>query len=235
MSAAAQASAEKSIYTREYAGYREDTALARNFDRLIAKELAPRLTPGATILDVGCGGGAFLDAASRAGYEARGLDVSEDAAQLCRERGHEATSGDFLQNSNAATVDAITMWDVLEHLRVPGDFLSSVARYVKPGGLFVAKVPIYGGLSVSLSDRLPRLRSALLGAPDHVQYFTADSINAMVARSPLELVSLVQLASGIRTPPSGGNLRKRLGRRLKSTVSALSGDGNVLLVARSAE
>lgn len=229
-----QALAEKSIYTREYAGYRDDPVLAGKFEVLIARELAPRLLRGARVLDVGCGGGAFLDAASRAGYVVQGLDVSEDAAQLCRERGHDASSGDFLAGDDFEPVDAVTMWDVLEHLRAPADFLDTAARRLRPGGLLVAKVPVYGALSVSASDWLPRIRPAILGAPDHVQYYTPGSLAALVHGSPLELVSLVELATGIRTPPTGGGPRKRIARFVKSMIAALSGEGNILLVAQRA-
>lgn len=231
-SANEQSEAEKAIYTRDYAGYLRDPTLDRNFDELIATIVLPRLCKDALILDVGCGGGAFLDASRRAGLRVRGLDVSEDAAALCRERGHDAVAGDFLAREGDDAVDAVTMWDVLEHLREPADFIAGAARRLRPGGLFIAKVPTYGRLSVFLSDRIPRLRCALLGAPDHVQYYTPRSLRELFNGSGLTLVEFTALTQGIRTPPTGGTLRKRFARAVKSAIALVSGEGNVMLVAQ---
>ncbi|WP_243657434.1 methyltransferase domain-containing protein [Parafrankia sp. BMG5.11] len=229
-----QASSDKAIYTRSYAGYRDDPTLAQNFDRIIADVLLPRIPAAAAIIDVGCGAGAFLSAAKRAGLSATGLDVSEDAAVLCQQRGHEARAGDFLQTDGLQAVDVITMWDVLEHLRDPASFLKAAAVRLRPGGTFFAKVPTYGSVSIAIADRIPRLRQVLLGAPDHVQYFTPRSLRALFDGSELTVVELSELPGGIRTPPTGGGLRKRLGRRVKQLIASTSGEGNVLIVAKSA-
>lgn len=228
-----QSRAEKAIYTRDYAGYRQDTELARNFDELISEVVKPRTTEGATILDVGCGGGAFLDAAKRAGFIVHGLDISEDAAQLCRERGHKAHSGDFLVGTDRHDMDIVTMWDVLEHLRSPAQFLAAAEGRLRPGGLFIAKVPTYGALSVTLSSLVPRLRRVLLGAPDHVQYYSQRSLRALFARSNLSTLEFRELAGGIRTAPTGGGWRKTAARGIKRAIARLSGEGNILVVAQA--
>lgn len=226
-----QENSDRAIYTRSYAGYRDDPELAQNFDRLIAEILLPRIPAAAAIVDVGCGAGAFLSAARRANLSATGLDVSEAAAELCRQRGHEARVGDFLQTDGLDPVDVVTMWDVLEHLRDPAGFLEAAASRLRPHGIFVAKVPTYGALSIALADRIPRLRQVLLGAPDHVQYFTSRSLRALFDRSELMVVELNELPAGIRMPPKGGGLRKLLGRRVKQLIASISGEGNVLIVA----
>ncbi|MXO75503.1 methyltransferase domain-containing protein [Altererythrobacter aerius] len=233
MTQAEQTRAELAIYTREYAGYRQDGALDANFDRLISEALVPQMVPGSVILDVGCGGGAFLAAAQRAGLSASGLDISEEAAQLVRDRGYAASAGDFTQTDGQPAVGVITMWDVLEHLRTPHDFLDAAVRRLTPNGIFVAKVPTYGALSVVLSDRIARLRRVLLGAPDHVQYYTRDSLRALFDRSGLQVVEWRELPGGIRTAPKTGGFRKKIARRTKSAIAAISGESNMLVVARN--
>jgi 2-polyprenyl-3-methyl-5-hydroxy-6-metoxy-1,4-benzoquinol methylase len=229
---AEQTRAELAIYTREYAGYRQDATLDGNFDRLIHDAVVPQMVPGSIILDVGCGGGAFLAATQRAGLLASGLDISEEAAQLVRDRGYDARAGDFTQTDGQPAVGVITMWDVLEHLRVPHDFLDAAARRLTPNGIFVAKVPTYGALSVVLSDRFARLRRVLLGAPDHVQYYTPGSLRALFDRSGLQVVEWRDLPGGIRSAPKSGGFPKKIARRIKSAIAATSGEGNILVVAR---
>lgn len=227
---AQQARAELTIYTRDYAGYRQDASLDANFGRLIREVIVPHMAPEATILDVGCGGGAFLAAASRAGLSASGLDISEEAAQLVRDRGYDARAGDFTQTDGQRTVGVITMWDVLEHLRSPHDFLDAAARRLAPGGIFVAKVPTYGALSVVLSDRIARLRRVLLGAPDHIQYYTPRSLRALFDRSGLMVTecrelsgafALLQRLAGRARRSREGSKRRLPVHRAKATFSSL--------------
>lgn len=227
-----QRTLEKAIYSRGYAGYLPDATLAQSFDDLIENWLSGLVPSNSVILDVGCGAGAFLEAANRAGYGARGIDVSSDAAQLCRERGLDAFSGDFLTWGTEGEFSVITMWDVIEHLREPASFLDRVANLLPVDGIFFAKVPTYGSLSVNLSDHLPRLRQIMLGAPDHVQYFTPHSLRRLMDRSGLKVLQFVELETGLRRQPRGGGFRKLLVRRAKSAIAAASGEGNILIVAK---
>lgn len=232
VTATAQKAAEQAIYQRHYPGYKADPRLDDAFGRLIESYLAPVLPAGSAILDVGCGGGAFLQAARVAGYEVRGIDVSEDAAQLCRERGHNAEAADFLSYGEPSSVGAITMWDVLEHLRNPVDFLKRAATLLAPGGVLLAKVPTYGRLSIRIADHFPRGRGALLGAPDHIQYYNPGSLSALLERSGLEFTNQELATQGMRTAPTGGSVKRRFMRQVKTGIASVSGEGNQIVFAR---
>jgi 2-polyprenyl-3-methyl-5-hydroxy-6-metoxy-1,4-benzoquinol methylase len=104
-----------------YDGFRPDPAFAAYLRRFVESELSPRLPPDARVLDVGCGNGEFLAALAEHGLEGWGLDISGAAVEACRRRGLRASEGDLCGGEWPAqrSFDAVTLWDVLEHLTEP--------------------------------------------------------------------------------------------------------------------
>lgn len=101
------------------------------------------------VLDIGGGSGAFLDLARAKGHETLGLELSaEAAAEACR-KGHKVLN-ESLETVDAASfggpVDAITLFQVVEHLPNPRTFLATALNLLRPGGLLVASVPNRYGL-----------------------------------------------------------------------------------------
>ncbi len=91
------------------------------------------------LLDVGCSYGAFLQIAEQHGWEAHGIELSAVAAEFARrERGLRVTEGTLEQTSFPdAHFQAVTMWDVIEHLEDPLSTLRVVNRILAPGGILL--------------------------------------------------------------------------------------------------
>ena len=71
------------------------------------------------VLDIGCGRGEFLDLLRERGTSARGVDLNDEMAAICRERGLEATAGDALSYLIAqpdASLGGLFAAQVVEHL-----------------------------------------------------------------------------------------------------------------------
>jgi SAM-dependent methyltransferase len=230
-SAAEQRQIEQAVYTHDYAGYRNDPVFEQAIRSLLDSEIVPHLSQGARVLDVGCGAGDFLAAAKERGFRPTGIDISEAGARLCRQRGFEAVAGDFLTEDFGAEFDAVTMWDVIEHLRDPGAFFERSRGVLREDGLFIGKVPAFGPISVGLSKRIPRLAGMLLGAPNHVQYFTQRSLGALLRRTGFEVDWLHPPANRLRGKRRGGSLKRRVGRSLAAAIKGVSGDRNLYFVA----
>jgi SAM-dependent methyltransferase len=102
------------------------------------------LPAGARLLDVGCGTGFFLEAAA-ARYRVSGLDPSPLAVGFCRARGltevREGGADDL--GGRTAAYDAVTFFDVIEHL--PDDIraLTLAREVLRPGGRVFVSVPAY--------------------------------------------------------------------------------------------
>lgn len=95
------------------------------------------------LLDAGCGTGYNLLAFAGLG-STTGIDLSQDAIELCRERGVRAVRGSVLQLPFAAgAFDLATSFDVIYHDWVTDDraAVAEMARVLKPGGALVVRVP----------------------------------------------------------------------------------------------
>jgi len=103
-----------------------------------------RLQPGGRLLDVGCGTGIFLSEAIRSGkWDAYGVEPSPAAAGYARRHlGERVWQGPFAQGPfPRASFDAITMWNVLEHMEDPIAELRHAHGLLKPHAVLTISVP----------------------------------------------------------------------------------------------
>jgi 2-polyprenyl-3-methyl-5-hydroxy-6-metoxy-1,4-benzoquinol methylase len=176
------------IYTdrpaQDYVYYYEADNLAvpgvlhQRLDSLFEELGADRQTN--RLLDLGCGGGSWLQAARRAGWEAEGLEVSEAAAEHVRALGFEVFCGDLFQaNYPANRFDVVVAIELIEHLAEPLEILRETARILRPGGLLWATTPNADGLSA----RALGADWSTVSPPEHIQLFTLEGILRLTKRA----------------------------------------------------
>ena len=80
---------------------------------------------GRRVLDLGCGPGGYTKTLSDRGFEARGLDVSEEYVEIARGLGvtADAYDGGRIPLDDGA-VDTVILIEVIEHLEDPGAVLA---------------------------------------------------------------------------------------------------------------
>lgn len=96
------------------------------------------------VLDVGCGGGLFLQMlAERRNVRVTGLDFSLDAANVAwRRAGVPAVCATLSRPPFApGSCAAVTMFHVLEHLYDPASYLDAAHRLLRPDGRLIVQVP----------------------------------------------------------------------------------------------
>jgi SAM-dependent methyltransferase len=95
------------------------------------------------VLDIGCGDGGFLAALAARGWECHGSEFSPLTAQRAATRtGLPIRTGALAADAFApGTLDAVSVWHVLEHLRDPDQVLRDCARWLAPGGVLLLAVP----------------------------------------------------------------------------------------------
>jgi SAM-dependent methyltransferase len=138
------------------------------------------------LLDIGCASGLFLQRALAAGWEVTGVEPSETLAAEARAalKGRGAVWCATLEEAALAPgFDAVTLWDVLEHVPHPLEFLSHCRRLLAPEGRLFLNTPDLGSLQARLFGR----RWPLL-LPEHLNYFTRQTLELCARHAGLELV-----------------------------------------------
>jgi 2-polyprenyl-3-methyl-5-hydroxy-6-metoxy-1,4-benzoquinol methylase len=135
---------------------------------------------GTRLLDIGCGEGFFLFNASKAGYTAKGIELSQDAVEYARrEFGLDVEAKPFEELRFPENhFDVITLWQVLEHVPYPLIILKEVHRILKPGGVLAISTPDIGGvLAKILRRRWWNIRRL------HINQFTVKTLTNMLHRA----------------------------------------------------
>lgn len=135
-----------------------------------------------TLLDVGCGEGAFLDTlrSLRPELQLRGLEPNARAAEAARAKGLEVTTGGFPHEGEPlGTFDCVVFNDVLEHLVDPWTALVAVRDLLAPGGRVVASIPNLRNIETLLELVVGgefRYREAGVLDRTHLRFFTRASM-----------------------------------------------------------
>lgn len=141
-------------------------------------------------LDVGCGGGEFLEEMARLGVGCVGTELTEEAARGARARGLDVRVGDLTDLSlEEGSFHLATMWHVLEHTPRPLDELREVRRTLLPGGLLVLAVPNVS----SIQSAVAGARWVHLDFPRHLWHFDPETLSRLVMGAGLEVARVRHL------------------------------------------
>ena len=122
-----------------------DREVLSNFDAYLTRcrEYLSSGSPQPRLLDVGCGTGAFLERAQKAGFLCEGIEICKPLADIAvRNVGCPVHIG-LLSGLDLTecSFDVITMYDLIEHLPEPASDLRKVHKWLKPGGILFVLTP----------------------------------------------------------------------------------------------
>lgn len=157
------------------------------------------------LLDVGAGGGLFLALLKEQGVKAYGIEPNPTRVRYARERlglglSQHLIEEKYWQESYRSFFDAVTLWDVIEHLDFPTRMLQHVSALLKQNGLLFLDTPARDGfyyrageLSYSITGGLcPLFLNTMYSAAAfaHKQIFSTQHLRQLLARYGFEVVEL---------------------------------------------
>jgi 2-polyprenyl-3-methyl-5-hydroxy-6-metoxy-1,4-benzoquinol methylase len=222
-------------YDNNYTGFRSDARFKAAVQQEIATNLIPRVRPPAKILDIGCGNGDFLCTAQEAGYEGFGIDISQAAVTLCKQRGLQAEVMEFanldIWEGHCDRFDLITMWDVIEHVPDPHTLVRQAVQRLKPGGYLLIKTPRVSALTFQFVKAFPWLAGTLLSAPDHIQFFNRHAFSSLLHSHGLEQIDWLK-DRPMRSRPPIRSWKKAIARLIQLLVMKVGRNGNFYVMAK---
>lgn len=151
--------------------YVQDEAINREQQRRVRLMLDAGLKTGSRILDVGCATGDFLVVAQE-NFDVWGQDISlyaiETAQKIHPSLSERLRSGPIEQlDYEQGSFDAITLWDVVEHLWDPVNTIKKAMHWLKPGGYLFVSSPDIGAGTAKVMGRY----WAFMTPPEHLVFF----------------------------------------------------------------
>jgi 2-polyprenyl-3-methyl-5-hydroxy-6-metoxy-1,4-benzoquinol methylase len=133
-------------------------------------------------LDVGCSTGFVVEAARDRGWSASGIDLNPSAIEYGCARGLDLRTV-ALEDAGFApgSFDALSLFDVLEHLFDPIRTLRACARLLAPGGIVFLYVPNYDSASRLLMGK----DAHFIWPTHHLNYYTPVTIRDLMTREGL--------------------------------------------------
>jgi 2-polyprenyl-6-hydroxyphenyl methylase/3-demethylubiquinone-9 3-methyltransferase len=157
------------------------------------------------VLDIGCGGGLFLSLLKQQGAQVVGIELSDSRAQYAiMKHGltidkHPIESAHW-QKGYANHFDAVTLWDVIEHVNYPQQTLQCAVNVLKPGGLLIIDTPCrdsfyhrFGQLTYKLTGgKYPTFLNAMYSSHlfGHKQIFSTTEMKKLFEAVGLEVIDI---------------------------------------------
>jgi SAM-dependent methyltransferase len=153
----------------------EGESKGRRLTALGHYKIVSQLIKTGRILDVGCASGNFLQVCFERGWEIVGIEPAEGfcaKAKAMLGEGGKIICATLQQASlPKGSFDVVTLWDVLEHVSEPVEFLASCASLLRPSGFVFANVPDLDSAQARvLGSKWPLL------LPEHFNYFNKGSL-----------------------------------------------------------
>lgn len=167
-----------------------------NLERM---EMLPFIPEGVrSVIEVGCGGGGFGSLIKRRsdGASVWGVEPSEEAASVARQRLDKVICGTFQSNMpelEGESFECIVFNDILEHLVNPEQALLDAKNYLSENGVVVASIPniLYFPeiFKIIVEQDWEYQKEGILDST-HLRFFTKKSIVRMFENCGFEIVNV---------------------------------------------
>lgn len=139
------------------------------------------------LLDIGAGTGDFLLTAKNDGWETIGVEPSDRAKNIAKEKGISFVEEISALESNS--LDVITMWHVLEHVPNLEHQIQELKRLLKPTGTLIVAVPNYKSFDAGHYETF----WAAYDVPIHFWHFSKKSIQLLFERVDMKLDKILPM------------------------------------------
>lgn len=171
------------------------------------------------VVDVGCGSGTFLAYMRLLGFENLwGLDYNQRNVEQIRDSFKiNAIHGDVNNLKLVPKANLLVLYDVLEHVPDPKNYLNSLYEHLDNSGIIQIRVPNYGSFWAIVLKK----RWLWTIPPFHLNYFKIQSLKSILIETGFTDIEIFSNKSGFRLAFYFLQLSKALNNRVN--VEGLSG------------
>lgn len=139
---------------------------------------------GGNILDIGCSAGNFLDIALAAGWKTFGVELNEKESAYAAEKGHIVYNRLLETISFDVSLDAVSLWDVFEHLKDGRAYLMQIKNLLSEEGVIFLQIPS----ADSLAAKMLQDKCQMFDGIEHVNLYSYKAIEKLAAECGFEIL-----------------------------------------------
>jgi 2-polyprenyl-3-methyl-5-hydroxy-6-metoxy-1,4-benzoquinol methylase len=139
------------------------------------------------ILDIGAGTGDFLTVAKNDGWKTIGVEPSEKAKAIAKNKGVS-----FVEKTSeleSHSFDVISMWHVLEHVPNLEEQITELKRLLKPTGTLIVAVPNFKSFDAKHYGKF----WAAYDVPIHFWHFSKTAIQKLFEKENMKLEKILPM------------------------------------------
>jgi len=148
------------------------------------------------LLEIGCGTGEFLTAASARGHRAYGIDFNESAVAEAKRRGGQAFAGGFpelaVHLGHDRRFDAIACFHVIEHMPSPQALFDTMKGWLRPSGRLFISCPGPRRFTRLIAEQQAGASDFWDYPPQHVLRWTEAGLRSVLSRNGWQPLSVVK-------------------------------------------
>ena len=160
------------------------------------RAIAPLVPRRSTLLDVGAATGVFISLAQQHGFDARGVEISDYAAQEARLKGVAVATGTLADVPPRQRFHVITMLDLIEHVPDPRDELAFAHERLQDRGVLAISTLDAGSLYARLMGR----RWNQIVPPEHLHYFDRRALRRLLETAGFDAIAVTTVGKRYRLP-----------------------------------
>ena len=150
------------------------------------KKLIEKYTEAKSLLDYGCGAGAFLTYMKKQGYHVQGVEPDTTARHLASAK---LTVHPDLTNIRSETFDVITLYHVLEHVHQLDELMNNLKRMLHTKGTLHIALPNYRSADAQHYQN----HWAGYDVPRHLYHLNQKGVQALAKRNELKISAIYPL------------------------------------------
>lgn len=162
----------------------------RNYMLGQKRKMVEQSSKKGVLLDIGCGTGYFLNEMKNNSWKVQGIEQDEKARKYGAEKFNlKVDAPEQLNALQNESLDAVSMWHVLEHVHDLNGYITKIKNALKANGTFVVAVPnhhshdgVHYGPFWAAWD-----------LPIHLWHFTPDSMNTLMEKHGMKIVKHYRL------------------------------------------
>lgn len=192
-----------------YADYTGSEQVLRLEFRHTAEHLRKLARGQGTPLEFGCAYGFFLAEAAPFFQHAEGIELCEAAVRFCQQRGLQVARGVVDPSTLRGPYDAVAGLDVIEHIPEPREAVRMIAEKLNPGGVLLLTTGDWGSLLARAMG--PKWR--LMTPPQHLSFFTPQSMRLMLEAAGLRVIELSHPSKRVPLSLFAYQLQRLIGKK----------------------